>query len=67
MQNQVKLKIFTTEITEHTEINFFKEIIFFSVVSVYSVVKEFCKYRWFVAYYIKHGPNRVEKRKYSDS
>ena len=44
MRNQVKLKIFTTEITEHTEIDFFKKI-FFSVVSVYSVVKEFYKYR----------------------
>lgn len=47
MQNQVKLKIFITEITEHTEIDFFKKI-FFSVVSR-SVVKEFYKYRWFVA------------------
>jgi hypothetical protein len=44
MRNQVKLKIFTTEITEHTEIDFFKKI-FLSVVSECSVVKEFYKYR----------------------
>ena len=25
MQNQIQMKIFTTEITEHTEIDFFKK------------------------------------------